>query len=293
MLPSLDSLACFVAAAEQFNFSRASKRIGITPTAFGQRIRQLEEQLGSVLFERTTRRVALTPAGHALLPVARDALDAARRCSTVLADPDSARVSLTLGTRFELGLSWIVPWLIELRQTRPELTVELYFGSGADLLQRLRGSQVDVVVTSAPIARSEWHQEVLHPETYVFCASPELLTARPLDAAHQAAAHTLLDLNHDQPLSRYLLSAAPGLSFSSVHACGTAAAVCQLALGGFGVAVVPEYMVRRELDDGRLVRILPEAELLTDSFRMLWRERSPYSDVLMTLAESLRARPLC
>lgn len=292
MLPSLDNLRCFLAGTEHLNFRRASRQVALTPAAFGQRIRQLEEQLDVQLFERTTRSVRVTAAGEALIPAAREAIRAAERCASAVFEVEERPLRLTVGTRFELGMSWIVPMVVELESLRPLWTIELYFGSGADLLEQLRSGVIDAVVTSAPVARSEWHQEVLHPETYLFCAAPAYLETHPFDAADDAGKHQLLDINHTQPLSRYLLSVGPPMSFRSVRACGTAGAVCSLARAGLGVAVVPEYMVRAELDSGELIRLLPHVDLLHDSFRMLWREDSADDEALGQLAEFLRERPL-
>ena len=57
ILPSLDNLRCFVAAAQSSSFRAAARVVALTPAALGQRIKQLEEQIGVPLFERTTRRV--------------------------------------------------------------------------------------------------------------------------------------------------------------------------------------------------------------------------------------------
>ena len=158
-LPSVENLQCFVAASDHLNFRRAAAEMALTPTAFGQRIKQLEEQLGLELFARTTRHVALTPAGHRLLPAARDAIAAARRCTELVHHGESISARFTLGTRFELGMSWIVPALLELKRVRPNWHIDLYVGSGADIVDRLRARTLDTIVTSAPIARADWSAE--------------------------------------------------------------------------------------------------------------------------------------
>lgn len=72
----LRDLEYFVAVSEELHFARAAARLHIVPAAVSQRIRDLERELGVVLFERTSRRVALSPAGSTLLPLARTALAA-------------------------------------------------------------------------------------------------------------------------------------------------------------------------------------------------------------------------
>src|SRR5687767_288369 len=106
-LPDIESLRCFVEAAHTLNFRAAARTLGLTPAAFGQRIRRLEEELGGSLSERTTRRVVPTPSGMALLPVAERTLTEAGECVRAargLAGP--VPVDLVLGTRHELGVSW-------------------------------------------------------------------------------------------------------------------------------------------------------------------------------------------
>ena len=61
-IASLDTLRCFVAAARALNFRQAARSVALGPTAFSQRIKALEEQLGRQLFSRATRSVTLTSA---------------------------------------------------------------------------------------------------------------------------------------------------------------------------------------------------------------------------------------
>jgi DNA-binding transcriptional LysR family regulator len=290
-LPSVDSLRCFVAVAEHLSFRRAAAEVALTPAALSQRIKQLEEQLERPLFDRSPRHVELTPAGHALLERARDALAAIRACRDI--GPAAARpVGFSLGTRFELGMSWIVPAMLDLEASHPHWAIDLVFGSGDEILARLEQGRVDAIVTSAPTANEAWVGETLHPETYVLVGAPALLANAPLSSPADAARHVVLDVDRSLPLTRYAQSACAGLFFASLWACGTGAAVHELARAGKGVAVLPEYMVRDDLDTGRLVRLLPHLELLTDTFRLLYRKSSPLASVLVELADVLRERPL-
>src|SRR5947208_1758596 len=73
----LRELRYFLAVAEELNFGRAARRLGMAQPPLSKAVRQLESRLGVPLLERTTRRVALTPAGEVLVDQARYALEAA------------------------------------------------------------------------------------------------------------------------------------------------------------------------------------------------------------------------
>src|SRR5437764_6020898 len=99
MLPDLESVRCFVAAASHATFRAAARACAISPPAFGERIKRLEEQAGRPLFARTTRRVSLTPAGARLLPEAKRLLAAAERTLGAAGEDAAATpFELTIGT---------------------------------------------------------------------------------------------------------------------------------------------------------------------------------------------------
>lgn len=295
MLPDLESLRCFEAAAAHTSFRVGARAVALSPAAFGDRIKRLEDQLGAALFHRTTRRVELTPAGHQLLPQARRVLDEAGRCARVVHAHAPAPFELAIGTRFELGLSWLTPALEPLRARRPERTLHLVFGDGDDLVARARHGRIDAVVTSARLAGGGLVAEPLHDEAYVFVGSAALLARRPLARPAHAADHVLLDVAPDLPLFRYLLDAGPRRTpwqFGRVEYLGTIGAIRLRALQRAGVAVLPRYFVEPDLRAGRLVAILPRTRLQRDAFRLVWRARHPRADALADLAAELRRIPL-
>jgi len=295
MLPDLESLRCFEAAATHLSFRIAAKAVALSPAAFGDRIKRLEEQLAASLFARSTRRVALTPAGHRLLVQARRVLDEAARCVHVVRD-DAAPIpyALTLGTRFELGLSWLTPALRPLHAQRPERTLHLVFGDSADLLARARNAVLDALVTSARLSAGNLAYELLHTEDYVFVGSTALIGRRPLARGADAAHHTLLDISPELPLFRYFLDARRGESwtFAKLEYLGTIGAIRLRALQGAGVAVLPRYFVEPDLHARRLVRLVPRTQLQRDAFRLVWRANHPRQAELRVLAADLARLPL-
>ncbi len=294
MLPSLESLRCFDAAATSLNFRAAASAVALSPPAFSGRIRQLEDLVGGPLFRRSTRRVALTPMGEVLLPRAR-ALLADARAFALVAPGARPAVEFSVGTRFELGLSWLTPQLETLKRSRPERTLHLVFGDSAELLSSISRGTLDAAVTSVRLSGGSFAYETLHEETYAFVASPKLLRAKPLRSERDASSHVLLDALRELPLFRYFLDARPAgeaWAFRSHELLGAISAVRYRALQGAGVAVLPRYFIADDLKRGRLRVLFPGTPLGVDAFRLVWRAGHPREPQLRELAAELRAAPL-
>ena len=268
VLPSLESLRCFAAAARLLNFRAAARAVALTPAALGQRIQRLEEELEVTLFQRTTRSVVLTEAGLALVPYAEACLAAARECvRAARGETGPAPMELTLGTRQELGLSWIVPQLDRLSKRLPSLELHLYFGSGTDLLARVRTMEIDCAVTSSRFTDPKLDAIRLHREDYVLVGARKLLDKNPLSREEHAARHTLLDATADLPLFRYWRDAPGGgdrLRFGRVVRLGSIEAIRARVAEEAGVAVLPLYLVAPDLAARRFRKILPSVTPIHD-----------------------------
>lgn len=294
-LLDLESLRCFQAALEQSSFRAAAARVHLSPAAFGERIARLEGQLGVQLFRRTTRRLEVTPAGERLRPLVAQALVAERAIWEAPLDGAETPYSLTLGTRYELGLSWLVPRLSDLSAERPERTLHLAFGDTQALMTRLEARNIDALVSSARISTSGLAYAPLHDERYVFVGAPSALERSPLVRADDALAHTLIDARPDLPLFRYFLDVVPpepSWAFARHEYMGTIAAVRARVLSGYGVSVLPKYFVESDIDRGELLVVGPEVELARDVFRLIWRAEHPREAQLRQLGETLRSYPL-
>lgn len=288
----LDSLQCFEAAATTLNFRAAAGRVHLSPAAFSDRLRRLEEHLGTELFVRTTRKVELTESGRRLLPLAREVLAGADRFRTASRSPSTPTAyELYVGTRYELGLSWLCPALPALERNHPERIIHLYNGDTPDLLLRLERGDLDAVVASMRLTSPKLGYAALHEEEYVLVSREACLRGR--DDAHQV---TLVDVSRDLPLFRYFLDALPDAEpwpFARVEYMGGIGNIRRRVLDMPGrVAVLPLYFVRSDLSARRLVRLVPRMPLRSDAFRLIWRTGHHRSTELLALAAELRELPL-
>ena len=287
----IDDLRCFLAATAAPSFRSAARRVALSPAAFSTRIQRLEESLGAKLFHRTTRTLSLTTEGLRLLPHAKQTLDHVESCRHVVhSDEGPPPFSLTIGTRYELGLSWLCPALPGLAETRPERTLHLYMGDSPDLFTRVERGDIDCMVSSARITLPRLEYAALHEERYVFVG-----TRDPVSGPESVSQTTLIDVSPDLPLFRYLLDALPDARpwpFERLSFMGGIGAIRAMVLQGVGVAVLPEYFIREDLAAGRLRVLMPEVALKRDAFRLIWRSGHPLTHELESLADVLRRMPL-
>jgi LysR family transcriptional regulator, glycine cleavage system transcriptional activator len=290
-LPDLESLACIDALARTLRFHAAAKSRALSPAAFSKRIQQIEELLGARLFSRSTRKVALTAEGLALLPRVQRLLADAEALAAVPGEGPPA-TELMIGTRHELGMSWLFPARRVLARQMPRLTLHLRFGTTDDLERALLSLRVDAIFTSHPPPTKRLDSIPVHREDYCFVGAPSLLARMPLATTADAPRHVLVDAHDDLPLFQYLRSTGLPLRFARVLNLGTIEAIREAVRDGEGVAVLPLYFVRHDLERGRLVRVLPRARLGHDYFRLVHRADDAHRALFEQLAQHLSAMPL-
>ncbi|WNV87768.1 LysR family transcriptional regulator [Umezawaea sp. Da 62-37] len=139
-------LRYFVAVAELEHFGRAAERLGMAQPPLSRAIRDLERQLGVQLLVRTSRRVALTPAGRTLLEEARIALDAVATAGNRArhAGQDVPALRLALKVDHDAGL---LPKILDAYDVLP---VELLLGGYGEQLPALHDGRADVALLTAP-----------------------------------------------------------------------------------------------------------------------------------------------
>ncbi len=140
-----------VAVAETNNFTRAAERCRVVQSALSHQIARLERELGARLFERTSRRVRLTPAGAAFLPAARQCLDAAERAAAeVAAAVGEVRGRLAVGLIPTVAAVDIPGALRDFRRRYPQVRVSLRVGGSEHLAEQVGEGAVDVAFLGLP-----------------------------------------------------------------------------------------------------------------------------------------------
>jgi len=149
----LRHLEYFVAVAEARNFTRASEQLHVVQSGVSATVKALEQELGTPLFERTSKRVDLTDAGAALLPEARATLDAARAAVDAVDEVRGGlRGTLRIGTMTSVGLVDLPALLGHFHQLYPEVTIRLAVDPSGSrgLVRALIVGTLDLALVSLP-----------------------------------------------------------------------------------------------------------------------------------------------
>ncbi|MEU6316469.1 LysR family transcriptional regulator [Streptomyces sp. NPDC047009] len=168
----LRQMEVVVAVAEEGGFSAAARRLHIVQSAVSSTVRALERELGASLFQRTTHRVSLTPAGHAFLPAARSTLRAAEeaRAAVDIAQGE-LRGEITIGVMQGLYAGLALA-LAHFHQENPGVVVRLRQAPAEDLPKALRTGTVDLAVAALDTVPRGLGTRLLSREEMVLVTAP-------------------------------------------------------------------------------------------------------------------------
>lgn len=253
-LPPLNALRAFEAVARLDSVSRAADELHVTHGAVSRQLRALEEALGTALFTRQGRGLALTPAGQRLHQAADAAFDPLRDAWAELRRrPGEA--PLVLGCPGSILARWMIPRLDRLACELPDLKLHLS-ASETPPDAPLVGLDAALLIAQAPWP-SDWQVQVLGSERIGPVMSPRYAGVERLRGAAPGAL-LALDLLHtaSRPQAWRDWATRAGLDPAALHL-GTGFEhlyyLLEAAVAGLGVAIAPEPLVAEDVATGRLL----------------------------------------
>ena len=293
----LRQLRYFVAVAEEMHFGRAALRLHMTQPPLSQTIQALEASLGTQLFSRTRRSIALTPAGAALLPEAqRLLLQAAALPEMVRRAATGASGRLTLAFVSTADYSVLPPFLREFREQYPQVHIDLREATSDVQLEELAHGRIDVGLLIPPLsdkAKIELDYAAVLSEPLILAAPKGMKALRGKDTV-------ALKALADMPLIIFPRRIAPAFH-DAILACfrdagltpriGQEAIQMQTIVGlvsaGMGIALVPQSVSNLKRP-GVEYRALSGKTPLVET-GLAWR-RDNASPVLRAFLELLRKK---
>ena len=250
-LPSLTALRAFEAAARHTSFRLAAEELCVTESAVSHQIRALERQLGVALFYRNGRRVELSAAGAAYFPVIRDAFDRIDRGTELVRETGFAG-ELTLQVYVSVAVRWLLPRLYRFHEAHPDILVRLSTSyRGWEFEPDF--ADVGFVYRRPPLER-EYHYVPLFRVPVFPVASPALVGRRRLRPSDLADFHLIRITPADDWGDWLRAAGVPELEGRPGPRFDTYLLGIEAAVAGRGVAMAMAFLVRDDLDAGRLVR---------------------------------------
>jgi len=260
-----EGVQLFVMAADMLNISAAGRQLGLAPAVASARLAKLEKQMGADLLHRSTRKISLSLEGAEFLPYARE----------ILAQESAARAALGHGNtgvtgtlRFSASSTFaqmfVAPILPEFLERYPDVNLELKL---SDTQMNLIEGGFDLALRNYAIEDSSLRARKLADDQRILCASADYLDrhGKPQTAEDLERHQLIMFMNGT---SRKLLEDGEESSHTFPPAGMTKRVVCDdgatmklATMAGVGISMNSIWSVYQEIQDGSLVRVLPQYEI--------------------------------
>jgi DNA-binding transcriptional LysR family regulator len=261
---NLNRLAYFAAVIDAGSFTRAADHLGITKAVVSQQVAKLEQEVGTTLLVRTTRRLQPTEAGSALhahcVRILREAEEAFAELAQARAEP---RGVLRLTAPYDYGTAIVVPLVTAFIARYPACKVELDL---SDETLDLVAGQFDLAIRVGWLADSSQQARRIASFHQFLVGAPDHVRRlahikNPIEALDLPfIANTALL----EPLQWTFSKGDAGhetVLFKAAISINTTPAVHRALLQGGGISVLPDFLVAEDLRTGRLSRVLPDWSL--------------------------------
>ncbi|SFV10843.1 LysR family transcriptional regulator, hydrogen peroxide-inducible genes activator [Methylobacterium sp. 174MFSha1.1] len=289
---SLRDLEYVVALAEEGHFGRAAERCAVSQPTLSVQVRKLEEALGLVLFERSNRRVLLTPSGQAVVRQARAVLAEAKTLLMLAREGagQGLRGRLVLAAIQTLG-PYLFPQVLRgLRQAFPDLALALSEGRTAEILDALREGRADAALISLPIPDSGLTVAPLFDEPFLLaCPAEHAFAGGEAPRPGDLAGPDLLLLDEGNCLRDQAVAACGAGPATGRHATSLETLRSMVAAGA-GYTLLPALAAPPGPDPAGLTicrRFGPDGPRRT--IALAWRASDPRTEGLAELAGFFRA----
>lgn len=270
-----DELAVFCAVAETGGFSAAARRLEMSKSAVSKTVRKLENRLGANLFHRTTRRISLSEAGETYYNHARLAmrqLEAARDAVTSLRAEPQGRLRMT--APMSMGLTRIADVVADFLDHYPKMSVDLHLDDGrVDLI----GGGFDLAIRVGELPDSTMVARPIGKMPALLVASPAYVEKHGAPATpEEVAEHECLLYSHAFDNNTWQFTGQDGhterIAVTGRYKVNSSIALRRAVLGGLGISRIPQYLIKEDLENDRLVHLLPDYDMDSATIHAVYPE---------------------
>ncbi|WP_261817895.1 LysR family transcriptional regulator [Vibrio gallicus] len=258
LLTRSDDLQILLAVVDSGSFSGAADTLNIQVAKVSRSVRKIETQLKVTLLNRTTRRIELTDEGRQFIEAIRNGLQVIQQAEEeVITRGELPKGHLRVDAASPFVFHQLVPLVAEFKQAYPDIDLEITSNEGiVDLIEK----RTDIAIRIGKLEDSTLHAKPLGKSHLYIVASPKYLELRGTPTApQQLQQHDLIGFSGIKALNKWPFigenTITPHMSSSNGET------VRQLTIEGNGIACLSGFMIKKDLEQGRLVALLEEHKL--------------------------------
>ncbi|EJK83503.1 LysR family transcriptional regulator [Rhizobium rhizogenes] len=289
----LSGLNAFVRSADLGSFAAAGRVLGLSASAVGKAVTNLERQLGVRLMQRSTRSIRLTEEGRLFH----------ERCRRVLDDLEDAQASLAQAVAVPRGrlrvsvpivsYHFLLPVLPEFVVRYPEVELDIDFN---DRIVDMIEEGVDVAIRSGDLPDSRLMSRTLRPFQMLLCAAPAYLERHGVpDCPRALDDHLAIRFRfpNSGKLQNWPLNLPDGgleLHMKTALSCNNMEALRGAVISGLGIGCMPDFLARSPLAEGKLRTVLDDHIDGPGHFHLLWPSNRHLSPKVRVFVDFLSER---
>ena len=269
MIDDLKSMAIFAQTVRRGSFRAAAKALALSPSVVSYQITKLEERLGTALIYRSTRKLSMTAEGEALYTHAQQMLDQAELGFRAVSGRDQATGKLTITLPLSVTSDVITRQIAEFSKENPGIELHCIY---SDERLDLTSEGIDIAFSLGKLPDSSLNVRKIATKKRTLVCSPEYY-ARQAEPKNPDDLKDWNWIRHDMlPVSRTLYKDGKKyeLNLTGNISANSAEAMVQFALNGLGLITAAGWLVEDYLENGRLVRVLPDWEVEPLNFYAVW-----------------------
>ncbi|MBQ6622063.1 MAG: LysR family transcriptional regulator [Mogibacterium sp.] len=258
------NVEAFLKVAEVLNFTKAAELLGYTQGTVTMQIKQLEEEMQVVLFDRSGRSVSLTTIGEQFVPYAKDLVNAKDRALAFTVDQGAPKGPLTIGVYSGLAQNELPNILYAFHRVYPDIEILVRTADFIDVVvEKLRHNEVDIALcTTTKTSYQEFVRFAERPEETIFLCHPDNpLAQKDFVPLEEIARSPMILCDREVGYSHFMEEelAKRDLTIRPLMEFGYSPSIKALLRRNAGISYLPRSIVREELESGALAQIRTES----------------------------------
>jgi len=263
------TMQIFVEVAEHGSFADVARLRNLSPSSVSRAVAGLEQELAIRLFQRSTRKLELTEAGgiyyEQLLPIL-ESLETAQQTAIDLSSAPVGKLRVTVPVVF--GEMKITPLLARFAQSYPQLALELIM---SDSYLDLLSERIDVAIRLGSLHDSSYICKRIFNMQFHVCASAQYVKMqgkprRPTDIANHQCLLFPREGRDSHWVFKHKRNGIEKIAVQGMYSITNSQAVKQCALSDMGIALLPDWLIEKEIKSGALIDLFPAHQVSVGDF---------------------------